>query len=601
MTGPGVQDPTSVGPYRLVQRLGEGGMGVVHLALDPSGRAVALKLLRTHVAADPEARLRLTREVETLRRVRHARVAEVLDADVAGQMPYLVTRFVPGKTLDQYVRDNGPLPPEHVADLGRGMAAALQAIHAAGVVHRDIKPANVMLVDGQPVLIDFGIAHLTDESRITMTGLVMGTPGYLSPEVVDGHPVSWATDWWGWAATLAFAASGRPPFGTGPIEVVLDRVHRGAADLDGVDVRLRPVLTGALACDPRRRAGPGQLLSGLATAVSAGQAGDPARAAAASERTVRQPPPGQTVRQPPLKQTLRQPPPRLGPNSAGRSRADRDPSGLSPADSAGRSQVPPPPPYLQPPSPPPPPPPFPPPPFPPPPGGSGYGQGAGRDFGQGQDPGQGYASDQGQDGGTPAAWEPPTGGVGPVRPTGTLLGVLAALTGVGAVAPVGVLVIAAALMITARTVDRTATELWRRRQDAGRRAGDIAVAVVALPWRLVQSTVSTALALVLPLLVGVSVAFIASVGGPRQGEIAAGTPSTPGPLAAATAAALLMAWWGPGGGTLRRGSRAMARTSIRTKGGRIAVWVLLALVVLSAAMVVSKNQTPTMMFWTSQS
>jgi serine/threonine protein kinase len=575
MTGPGVQDPTSVGPYRLVQRLGEGGMGVVHLALDPSGRAVALKLLRTHVAADPEARLRLTREVETLRRVRHARVAEVLDADVAGQRPYLVTRFVPGKTLDQYVRDNGPLPPEHVADLGRGMAAALQAIHAAGVVHRDIKPANVMLVDGQPVLIDFGIAHLTDESRITMTGLVMGTPGYLSPEVVDGHPVSWATDWWGWAATLAFAASGRPPFGTGPIEVVLDRVHRGAADLDGVDVRLRPVLTGALACDPRRRAGPGQLLSGLATAVSAGQAGDPARAAAASERTVRQPPPGQTMRQPPLKQTLRQPPPRLGPNSADRSRADRDPSGLSPAGPAGRSPVLPPPPYPIPPSSP-----FPPPP-PPPPGG--------------------YAGDQGQDGGTPAAWEPPAGGVGPVRPTGTLLGVLAALTGVGAVAPVGALVIAAVLMITARTVDRTATELWRRRQDAGRRAGDIAVAVVALPWRLVQSTVSTALALVLPLLVGVSVAFIASVGGPRQGEIAAGTPSTPGPLAAATAAALLMAWWGPGGGTLRRGSRAMARTSIRTKGGRITVWVLLALVVLSAVMVVSKNQTPTMMFWAAQS
>jgi serine/threonine protein kinase len=597
MTGPGVQDPTSVGPYRLVQRLGEGGMGVVHLALDPGGRAVALKLLRTQVAADPEARLRLTREVETLRRVRHARVAEVLDADVAGQRPYLVTRFVPGKTLDQYVRDNGPLPPEHVADVGRGLAAALQAIHAAGVVHRDIKPANVMLVDGQPVLIDFGIAHITDESRITMTGLVMGTPGYLSPEVVDGHPVSWATDWWGWAATLAFAASGRPPFGTGPIEVVLDRVHRGAADLDGVDVRLRPVLTGALACDPRRRAGPGQLLSGLATAVSAGQVGDPARTAAASEQTVRQPPPGQTVRQPPpgqtvrqsrLKQTLRQPPPRLGPDSAGRSRTGRDPSGLSSAGPAGRSPVPPPPPYLMPPAPP-----LPAPPLPPPPGGSGYGQG--------QDPGPGYQGDQEQDGRTPAAWEPPAGGAGPVRPTGTLLGALAALTGVGAVAPVGALVIAAALMITARTVDRTATELWRRRQDAGPRAGDIAVAVVALPWRLVQSTVSTALALVLPLLVGVSVAFITSIGGPRQGEIAAGTPSTPGPLAAATAAALLMAWWGPGGGTLRRGSRAMARTSIRTRGGRITVWVLLALVVLSAVMVVSKNQTPTMMFWATQS
>ena len=120
MTGSGVQDPTTVGPYRLVRRIGEGGMGVVHLALDQGGRAVALKVLRTHVAADPDARLRLSREVETLRRVRHARVAEVLDADVVGQLPYLVTRFVPGKTLDQYVLDTGPLPAEHVADLGLG-------------------------------------------------------------------------------------------------------------------------------------------------------------------------------------------------------------------------------------------------------------------------------------------------------------------------------------------------------------------------------------------------------------------------------------------------------------------------------------------------
>ena len=125
-----------------------------------------------------------------MRRVRHARVAEVLDADVAGQMPYLVTRFVPGQ-------DPRPVRAGHTARcrpsgsrIGRGLAAALQAIHAAGVVHRDIKPANVMLVDGEPVLIDFGIAHLADESRITVTGLVMGTPGYLSPEVVDGQPVS---------------------------------------------------------------------------------------------------------------------------------------------------------------------------------------------------------------------------------------------------------------------------------------------------------------------------------------------------------------------------------------------------------------------------
>ena len=129
---------------------------------------------------------------------------------------------------------------------GAGLSDALTAIHRAGVVHRDLKPANVLLLDGDPVVIDFGIAHVADDIRLTMTGLVMGTPGYLSPEVVEGAPVTTATDWWGWAATLAFAASGQPPFGRGPMDVVLDRVRRGQADLSGVDPRLAPVLAAAL-------------------------------------------------------------------------------------------------------------------------------------------------------------------------------------------------------------------------------------------------------------------------------------------------------------------------------------------------------------------
>jgi serine/threonine protein kinase len=562
MTGPGVQDPTTVGPYRLVQRLGEGGMGVVHLALDPNGRAVALKLLRAHVAADPEARLRLNREVETLRRVRHARVAEVLDADVAGLVPYLVTRFVPGKTLDQHVRDSGPLDVEQIADLGRGLAAALQAIHAAGVVHRDIKPANVMLVDGQPVLIDFGIAHLTDESRITVTGLVMGTPGYLSPEVVDGQPVSWATDWWGWAATLVFAASGRPPFGNGPMEAVLDRVRRGAADLDGVDPRLRSVLAAALVPDPRRRAGPGHLLSGLAGAVSTGR-NRRARSDAASEPTLRQAPPGRTARQPPPTEPVPPPPP---------SWWGRQTSPARPASAAGPATRP----Y---------------------PGGDGLsptGSGYPDPYGGYQPqagtagPGQGGAP--GPTGTAPEAWEPPKAGVGPVRPTGTLLGALLALTGVSVVSPVGAMVVAGALMVLARTVDRTATSIWRRRQDAGPRAGDLAVAVVAAPWRLVQSLFSTLLALVLPVLVGVSVAFILDSGVQGRGAMAAGTPSTPRALAVAGVATLLTAWWGPGGGSLRRGGRAMARAAVRSPGLRIVVWVMLALVVVSSLMVLGKHQ-----------
>jgi serine/threonine protein kinase len=228
MTGAGED---RLGPYRLVHQLGEGGMGVVHLALDPSGRAVAIKVLRAHIAHDGDARTRLAREVQTLARVQDARVAAVLDADTDGDRPYIVTRYVPGPPLDQVVADKGPLRGDALLRLGRGLSGALTAIHRAGVVHRDLKPANVLLLDGDPVVIDFGIAHVADDIRLTMTGLVMGTPGYLSPEVVEGAPVTTATDWWGWAATLAFAASGQPPFGRGPMDVVLDRVRRGQADL----------------------------------------------------------------------------------------------------------------------------------------------------------------------------------------------------------------------------------------------------------------------------------------------------------------------------------------------------------------------------------
>src|SRR4051812_31944394 len=198
--------PVTVGPYRPVQRVGEGGMGVVHLALDPDGRAVALKVLREHVGADPEARARLRREVEILRRVHSPHVAEVLGADLEGERPYLATRFVPGRTLEDHVRAEGPLELADVVRVGLVLGQALTAIHAAGVVHRDVKPANVMLLDGDPVLIDFGIAHVADQTRLTRAGLVMGTPGYLSPEVVAGWPVTPSTDWWGWGSTLAFAA-----------------------------------------------------------------------------------------------------------------------------------------------------------------------------------------------------------------------------------------------------------------------------------------------------------------------------------------------------------------------------------------------------------
>ena len=201
--------------------------------------------------------------MSTLRRVRHPLVAEVLDADLDGDQPYVVTRFVPGAGLDAVVREHGALAAPQLLRLGVGLASALQAIHDVHVVHRDLKPGNVLVLDGDPVVIDFGIAHVADDIRLTSTGLVMGTPGYLSPEVIDGGRVTEATDWWGWAATLSFAASGRPPFGRGPMDVVIDRVRRGQSDLDGVDERLRPLLAAALSVDPAQRPGQDEVIEAL--------------------------------------------------------------------------------------------------------------------------------------------------------------------------------------------------------------------------------------------------------------------------------------------------------------------------------------------------
>ncbi len=181
--------PRKIGPYRVIEKIGEGGMGVVYLGTDADRRQVAIKVLGPAVAGDPNARQRLAREVETMRRVRNRYVAEVLDADVDGPAPYIVTRYVPGRTLEDTVRKDGPLRGMALDALAEGLAEALTAIHAAGVVHRDLKPGNVMLDAGQPVIIDFGIAHIPDSTRLTKTGLVMGTPGYLAPEVIEGSAV----------------------------------------------------------------------------------------------------------------------------------------------------------------------------------------------------------------------------------------------------------------------------------------------------------------------------------------------------------------------------------------------------------------------------
>ncbi|MEV4361268.1 protein kinase domain-containing protein [Nonomuraea sp. NPDC003707] len=242
-----------LGPYRLLRRLGEGGMGVVHLAVDPQGRQVAVKVLRGEVAGDEVARRRLSREVETMRRVRSKYIAEVLDADVTGHRPYIVTRYVPGRPLDEIVKDDGPLDLPSLVKLAHGVAAALASVHSVGVIHRDLKPGNVLILDGEPVLIDFGIAQAVDATRLTQTGMFIGTPGYLAPEIIEGQEAGPEVDVHAWAGTLLFASTGQPPFGKGTLEMIFYNITAGKADVSAAPATLQPLLKAAFQRNPNKR------------------------------------------------------------------------------------------------------------------------------------------------------------------------------------------------------------------------------------------------------------------------------------------------------------------------------------------------------------
>ena len=244
-----------VGGYRLVERLGSGGMGTVYEALDADDRSVALKLIHPHVAADPAARRRLAREVSLLHKIKGESVARVLDAEVDGAEAFVVTELIQGPTLEEDVEAHGPFEPDELSGLAHGLADALAAIHGAGVVHRDLKPSNVMLSPAGPVLIDFGIAQVADDVRLTQTGMVTGTPGYLDPEVIAGAEPGTECDWWAWAAVLLFAATGRPPFGHGTMSTVLQRVASGNAQTDGAEEAVGAALRSALDPSPGRRLG----------------------------------------------------------------------------------------------------------------------------------------------------------------------------------------------------------------------------------------------------------------------------------------------------------------------------------------------------------
>lgn len=243
----------SVGGYLLRARLGEGGMGVVHLGQKPGERPVAIKVLRPHVVGDDEARRRLAREVSSLSRIRSRRVAEIVDADPWGDIPFVATRYVPGLSLHDHVREEGALVGDALLWFADCLAEALDAVHSVGVLHRDIKPSNVVMEGRTPILIDFGLARVADDSRITMNGWLLGTPGYLAPEILYGDDATEASDVHAWAATTAYAGTGRAPFGRGPSVAIMDRVRRGEHDLTGLDPMLHELVEHALAPEPGDR------------------------------------------------------------------------------------------------------------------------------------------------------------------------------------------------------------------------------------------------------------------------------------------------------------------------------------------------------------
>jgi eukaryotic-like serine/threonine-protein kinase len=246
-------DPGRVGPYRLRGILGAGGMGRVFLGAAPDGQPVAVKVIRAELAADPEFRARFRREVTVARKVSSRFTVPLLDADVDGPVPWLATAYVSGPSLADAVTEHGPLPVRSVLELAAGLAAGLSAIHAAGVVHRDLKPSNVLLAHDGPRVIDFGISVAAETSPLTRTGLLIGSPGYMSPEQVEGREVGSPSDVFSLGAVLAFAATGEAPFGSGSAPTLAYRAVYRQVNLDSVPTEVRGLIQRCLAKDPGQR------------------------------------------------------------------------------------------------------------------------------------------------------------------------------------------------------------------------------------------------------------------------------------------------------------------------------------------------------------
>ena len=510
-------------------------MGVVHLACDPQGSMVAVKVLRPDTTESMNARLRLAREVETMRRVRSPFVAEVLDADVTGEFPYIVTRYVPGPTLETMVRSRGPLSGSGLRLLAYGTAEALTAIHAAGVVHRDLKPGNVMLTDDRPVVIDFGIAQSPDATRLTQDGLVMGTPGYLAPEVIEGRPSSPASDVHSWAATLAFAATGRAPFGGGgdSYQTIFYRIISGRPDLSGVPDPLVPLLSAALASDPARQP-PATWLSAQATALDLSAAGLAAsavgpRPTATLTGPAQQPAPAQPgpAQPAPAQPAPAQPGPAQGRKA--RKAARRAAAAAYPAP-----------------------------------------QQAARDVADLLPPAQGQGPYAPLPARPPLPAQPPL--PAPARARATMAGpaIIIAAVALTLILPVAGLVMSLAVITVARAADRAADALASRRSVYGPRASDPLVVAVTSPLALARALLVEAL--IAPLaFAAAAVVYVVTL-------LLSGTAALP--QAGAYAAAAVVAWYGfgPGSGKPRRQLNRMAgplaRTSLSAAVTALAVWAL---------------------------
>ncbi|WP_432017718.1 serine/threonine protein kinase [Streptomyces hydrogenans] len=239
-------DPARVGPYRIVGRLGSGGMGTVFAALDVGGGRLAVKVVHPAQAGDEEFRARFRREVALTSRVSGPCLVPVIAADCEAERPWLAAPYVPGPTLQQHIAAHGPLHGAMLHALGAGAAAALASVHEAGVIHRDIKPGNVILSPSGPRLLDFGIAHAFDGTSVTRTGMLTGTPGWISPEQYRTGSVGPESDVFAWGALVAYAGTGRHPFGTGAPDTVAFRVMSQDPDLTGLPDDLARLVTGAM-------------------------------------------------------------------------------------------------------------------------------------------------------------------------------------------------------------------------------------------------------------------------------------------------------------------------------------------------------------------